>query len=343
MINFTKDQILAMVHPGDLFSSPDQVDEEFRALSVRWHPDHDGDTDVMSKINELRNMAKACIDSDDWKSSNSVIMTLSTGKKAKIQFLSSTDIGIGTMFICESCLAFVIRKEFKELADNIRIRDKMKFAGKRMEEEITKYLPKIIQIRNCMNGDTLIVLDRAPGHLLLKDVLTYFGGKIDGRHVAWILNTLYNLCCYFSYTGIVHHGITIDSYFIDPAQHNGALLGGWWYARPRDSNISVVPNKIYSIMPVRVKNTKKAKIITDLESVKLIGRQLLGDENGIRLMADASVPKPMADFLRDISSSSHEAAIEEYRGWGEVLKESYGPRRFVEMKVYWEKFYHMKR
>ena len=340
MIKFSKHQILLMTLPGDLFSSPNDVEDEFRKLSVRWHPDHEhGDKDVMAKINELRGLAKEQIDNGKWEASNSIVIPLKTGKKAKIQFRMRYDIGIGEMLICDTCVVFVLKNGFDTMAKNINIVDKCKFAGKRMEDEIKKYLPRVNIIRNGANGETIVIVNLDADLFPLYGVLQYFGGKVPPKHVAWILNTLYNLCCYFSYTGVTHNSILLDTYFINPKEHSGSLLGGWWYAVPRHEPIAMVPYQIYSILPVKVKNSRIASVETDLESIKLIGRQLLGDSSGVLLDSDKDIPEPIIQFLRDVSTND---AVREYKRWGEVLKESFGPRRFVKMEIDIAKFYTMR-
>ena len=198
MKSFNKDQILSMSLPGDLFSSPENIDEEFRSLSVQWHPDHkDGDQDVMAKINELRESAKLHASSGKWEASNSIVIPSKSGSGIKIKFLSRHDIGIGEMFVCSTCVAFVIRKEFSNMAGNIQILNSLKFSGKRMKDEIQKSLPRLNHVRTGTSGEKIVVVNRSPDMFLLQGVLDYYGGKIPPRHVAWIMNTLYNLCCYF--------------------------------------------------------------------------------------------------------------------------------------------------
>ena len=68
----------------------------------------------------------------------------------------------------------------------------------------------------------------------------------------------------------------------------------------------------------------------DLESVRAIGRASLGDPTGLALVGRADLPRPMADFLRLPSSGS---ALDDYRTWSEVLDDSFGPRRFVELPI----------
>lgn len=55
----TAESILKSKLPGDLFSSPDALEDEFRALAKRWHPDKPGGNQaVMDHIMGLREEGK---------------------------------------------------------------------------------------------------------------------------------------------------------------------------------------------------------------------------------------------------------------------------------------------
>ena len=75
---------------------------------------------------------------------------------------------------------------------------------------------------------------------------------------------------------------------------------------------------------------KRADIRLDLECIRAVGRAALGDPTGLGLVGRRDLPRPMADFLRLPSSGS---AIEDYRTWNEVLSDSFGPRRFLELPI----------
>ena len=116
--------------------------------------------------------------------------------------------------------------------------------------------------------------------------------------------------------------ISIDNCFISPNAHSVLLLGGWWYAVREGENMLGAAKEIFEIMPVSAKSAKRASAVTDLESVKLIGRELLG--------RSAKAPKPFMDFLTGGSGSS---PYEEYEKWDRALYASYGERRFVKMEI----------
>lgn len=87
---------------------------------------------------------------------------------------------------------------------------------------------------------------------------------------------------------------------------------------------------IFSIMSVPSKSSKKASSLTDLESVKLLGRQLLGNTNCRMLSLDSSIPKPFVNFLIGGSGNN---SYEEYTKWDKALDDSYGKRKFMNMEI----------
>lgn len=338
--DLTADQILAIKLPGDLFSSPEVMSDEYIDMALRWHPDKGGIDKVFAKITEMHVQGKKDIENGVWNAKNKKIFPLNAGKgrygmaktkKLAINFLTERPFEIGSMYVCNRSVAFAIAKDHAKLADNIDlIIPQFKFSSDKMKSDISKSLPKVIAKHEAKDGTLVIIVEKEPETYMLGDVLTYYGGKIPPKHVAWILSTMYNLCCYLNYSNITHNSLTLETYFISPATHAGHIVGGWWYATPKDEKLEYIPRKIDTILPASVRSNKMASILTDLESVKLIGRELLGDRNGTRLSLDKDIPAPMVRFLRDVSSSS---PVAEYKAWEEVLKESFGPRRFVEMKI----------
>lgn len=82
-----------------------------------------------------------------------------------------------------------------------------------------------------------------------------------------------------------------------------------------------VPRVIYDVMPLKAKSEKKSDAMTDLESAKLIGRQI----------SDlSSLPEAFRQFLN--TGSAHDA-VEEFSRWNKTLDKSYVERKFVNMQV----------
>ncbi len=68
----------------------------------------------------------------------------------------------------------------------------------------------------------------------------------------------------------------------------------------------------------------------------MVGRTLLGDKNGIDIIENPDIPKPLIDWVRVVSVNN---PIEEYKLWDKVIKESYGEKKFIEMNIDIDKLY----
>lgn len=133
-----------------------------------------------------------------------------------------------------------------------------------------------------------------------------------------------------NYIKLTHNSLTAETYFISPEHHSGALLGGWWYAVPFKDKMLGVPSVVYSIMPPKVKADKKGDFNTDLESIRALGREMLGDRNGTRLKDMKVAPDSVVEWLRGASSSK---AVDDYASWDSALEKGFGKRKFVEMPI----------
>jgi hypothetical protein len=171
--------------------------------------------------------------------------------------------------------------------------------------------------------------------LPFRDVLNFHDNKLEPAHVAWVQSTLHNLTCYLSYTGIVHHDISPDTYFISPKEHEGHLLGGWWYALTVGSPLRQLPSRTFQFLPWEVKTRKLALVQTDLELIRAFGREALGDINGTKLKGKV-VPKAMLNWMNNVAGDD---AVEEYKRWRDVLTDSFGKRKFVKMDLGPEQIY----
>jgi hypothetical protein len=170
-----------------------------------------------------------------------------------------------------------------------------------------------------------------PEVLVLGEVLVDAGGRLDPRHVAWIVSALLNVCCYLQYAGLVHNALSPDTCFIAPPDHTVSVLGGWWYAAPAGERMTAAPAATIAWGPHHLLASGRADMRTDLELVRAIGRELLGDVSGVRLARTGAAPAALIDWLRLPASSD---PIEDYRTWRtRVLPDSFGARRFVELPL----------
>ena len=85
------------------------------------------------------------------------------------------------------------------------------------------------------------------------------------------------------------------------------------------------------IAPMEMLADKIADHKLDLMLVRDIGLELLGDSSGSTLLHDGKTPQPLVNFFRSITDGN---AFQEYERWTKkILIDSFGKRRFVEMKI----------
>jgi hypothetical protein len=198
-----------------------------------------------------------------------------------------------------------------------------------MRRDLGPFMPKPLRVFETERS-RVAILEKPEDAVLLADLAAHLGGTIPARHVAWMVSSLLNIANFFAVAGLTHNALTTETVFVSPKGHAAYVLGGWWYATPAGLRLDMLPEATHALLPPATQAAKRADIRLDLECIRAIGRVLLGDATGSGLARRADVPRPMADFLRLPGPGS---ALEDYRTWNEVLRESFGPRRFVALPV----------
>lgn len=319
-------ELLKIHFPEALFSHPDEatITAEYRDLVKKWHPDHNTSpqaSDVFDHLTKLRAAAFERLASGSWWHDGLLHLTKRNGTNAKFHYLQHAKMDIGDVFIGEHTVLNIINKNYLDF----RFRLKFNYANSKMESEFSKCLPDFKTEFSLKNDDLVNITPMESGLLSLRYILNK-QGNLDARHATWILSTLYNLACYLEYAKVVHHDISADNYFVEPAKHFGALLGGWWYAVKAGEKLRRVPKRTFAIMPPDVLSKKQADFRTDLESIKALGREMLGDRMGSLLPYRKDVPMALSNWLRVASTGS---AQKDYKIWQKVITDSFGARKYV--------------
>lgn len=322
------ESFLSTVHsPEALFGTPDDVRSTYLEMAKNLHPDvckHADAARAFAHLKDLYQAAVAKIEGGHWGYAGAVEVVGLGGANERVNYQSEHKFELGSAFVASNEVVYLTHDDHRDLRQNyIRAAASFTFAGAEMEKEVRRYLPAV---RSATKAT--IRVPKTPDLLSLRDAIKHAGGSLDPQHVAWIVSSLYNLCCYLSYAKLTHNDISPDTYFISPKYHSGALLGGWWYSVPHGKPIARVPARTFAVLPFKVKTSKRASHTTDAELVLATGREMLGDITGKKLRADT--PKPMREWLTSVAV---ENPIENYKRWGDVLTESFGPRRFVEMRL----------
>ncbi|MGE0251122.1 MAG: hypothetical protein AB7G80_07590 [Dongiaceae bacterium] len=335
-----KDTILAIPAdmPSGLFDATDEegIKAKYRDLCRVWHPlaDH-GDADaakVFAHISTLYKLAKARLGISVTAPGAETLRIAATGKVYNIKYRRRHVTDTGFLYTGDQLVTYHFTPDNEDLAKAARKNiAKFSYANAAMEKECARYLPKMKAFLETKDGAYLII-EKTPDLILLRDVLDYCKGKMDPRHAAWVINSLLNLGCYLSWAGMTHNAISLDSYFISPRHHSGALLGGWEFAAPIGAKLAALPHRSQMIASSASGDVFTADPKLDQKLIRALGRELMGDPSGIILRSDKHVPHALAHWLCE--GAAHEAAVKVYKKFdASVLKAAFGPKKFVKWEA----------
>lgn len=311
-----------------------EIKASFRQLAAQWHPDKCSDpraSSVFAHISLLREAADKKVTDGTWTKPNTLSLQTTDGKSYELRYGVKAPFELGMMYMASTHIAYVVDKQYADLFDNaVRSIGSLRYANDGMKAEMSRFLPTI-KARLETPTSLVLVINKAPDYIRLRDVLAHEGGKFDSKHVAWTLSTLYNAACYLRYAGLTHNDFSLDTVFVSPQHHGGAVLGGWWYATPKGRKLAAMPTRSIELAPSDVLRSLQADARVDLELIRAIGRELLGDPLGSSLSWNKEVPKPLAAWLRGPTSGD---ALKDYKSYKDnVLPGSFGPRRFVKWDI----------
>lgn len=325
-------ELLKIQRPEGLFlPKVTEIKKKHRELAKEWHPDVNGNPAAGVVFQHLTYLYEKALDKlafDYWGFEGLMKFRSKKGAGWDLKYRARHRFELGEFYVADNVVVYLIEGKHKKLVDNaLGTIDRFRYPSDKVREEVSRYLPRGAEVLN-LDSDWLAVgVKKTPDLLLLKDVLRHYG-TLDPKHIAWIQSSLHNLSCYLWVSKLTHNDISLDTYFISPQHHSGALLGGWWYAKPVGEKLEQVPKRTFDYLPWEVRNTKKASRLTDQELVRLVGRELLGS---------GDAPAPMQEWFKSVAS---EGAVEAYDKWmNEVLPSSFGKRRFTKMDLDVETLY----
>lgn len=328
--------------PGDLFPCDEKAaKQKYRDLSRTYHPDSNKSADadsVFQKITELYHAACDDIKAGVWHKKNFIRLITEDGRKLDISFKHHGVFEIGEYYVCNKVVVYVINKGCDKYYDNALLRIKsLTFESGKMEE-MRNFFPTVHSSKKLNDGRLCMVLNKAEDMYPLRCILNAYNGKIPDKHVAWIINRLSNLACYLQYSNLVSNGFNVENVFISPTKHAACLMGGWWYTVPKGAKMIGTTKQIFNVMPVTIKTSKVAANPTDLEAIKLIGREILGEPNQRKLQLIKDIPAPIVKFMVD---GAGKCAYDEFGKYHELLDKAYGQRKFIKMELTDKQIYNL--
>lgn len=327
---------IPLARPEKLFSGDEAADRKlYRTLAMEFHPDrHPAYGEAFKHLAALVAARDGQLDDGTWCGAGRQTLALGGGKRLNVRYLRRYPFELGTLLIGRRSFAWLVRGEHRALYEQgVRTLKRLRYADDRMRNEMARVLPRIELEAETSEGFVL-VMSRPPDVVRMRDVLDHLGGRMEPRHVAWILGTLHNMGAYLHWAGLTHNAIGLDSWFISPRDHTGLLLGGWWYARPAGEAMTYLPAASAgvwrTILPPQLAAARRATPALDRELIRLVARTLLGDPGGTRLLRDPGIPPALR---RWVTAPGAGDGIEDYADWVRARDAAFGRPRFVTMDL----------
>lgn len=316
----TGEQLLA--HPA-IFGRDGDVEGLFKKLAKMWHPDVSRDPlagRVFAHVNALYQAAKR----GEYPS------TLSLKTREGIEhfpYLAVRPFELGELYVGSRHLIWATERKHDDLARRwLETTKRYKFATDKMRDEVSRYLPRARHNTVALGDRTYTIIARPLDHVRVADVIAV-KGPFDPKHAAWIISSAYNLSCWLQYSDVKHLDFTPESYFIDPATHIGALLGGWYYTGKNGDARHGGPLAV----PTRTGHLARlSRDAAHLSQIKIMGRRLFGCTSIAELRRSADVPSYVKTWLLDPAGAN---PVQEYRTWTELLERTFGKRKFTVLSL----------
>jgi len=186
--------------------------------------------------------------------------------------------------------------------------------------QLSDFFPKVSGGFELTDGSYILVINKNEDEYPLR-----LFGKLPGRHIAWIISRIENLCCVLEYNSLVHPEINVDTLFINPYTHQVSLYGNWWDAGKNNS--FATDGKMH------------LRTEQNLTGLRNTAAYLLGFDKRSQVQENPDIPKALAGF---ISGKPRDNAFDDFALWDEMLVKAYGERKFMKYVTDDEQIYSQK-
>ena len=242
-----------------------------------------------------------------WAHADTEQFSCADGRQINITSLHRFSDRVMTAYAARQSVIFRFAENHAELAEKYRRAVAMLDYPSADTRDLASHFPVVSGGFSLRDGSVLLAVKKNEDEYPLR-----LFGRLSGRHTAWLVGRMENLCCVLEYSSVVHPDFGIDTLYIDPYDHQASLYGGWWNA-------------------VRNRSSVKGRVLTtrdNLTALRETAAKVLGFRSAAEAKETEDVPKPFADFLRSAPESN---AYDDFAKWDSTLIASYGERKFVTM------------
>lgn len=326
--------------PEKLFRSSDMIAATFRAFARLWHPDANTSAQapiVFAHLVALRDEAERRRDAGQWRGAGRTAFDDGAGHLFELRYACLHETDVADVYVGKNVFVQAFKPDAGDLAANARAGlGALRFDDKKTSEMFSPRLPNIAMIVERRDG-LLIVQRKTSGEIPLIDLLDLSGGRLDPRHVAWIVSDLLATATMLdTRIGIVLPVLDPANLLVRAGDHIVRIAGGFEFAARSGEKLLALPSDVVAAMPAILLQDRLAKTALTLEAIRRVAARALGAANPTLARRLSDVPAPFGDWL---VAPAPAAALDDYRAWERALDASFGPRRFLDLKVDFDAFY----
>ena len=349
-------EIMSANLPQEIFSmNPSTLKEEYDAYCEEYKPNqhfHEIRNFVATQqIKFLFKKAKEILNSgkdDSDYTGSTIVLCSAKGESIHFEYDDHMNQRVCDTYINDQEILMTIdsRLEVKGLFSNYidKVQDFISFCkGKVPNWKDFQYaIPQIVKSFRTADKSKYVLLLKKPCKIYpLREVLNFFDGRMNVKHVISIIKRLYNYACWLDISGMTHNAICIDNIYFAPGSEVlpgedyginsiriSGLYGGWFFTTSKDEKITALPMEIREIIPDFVEKSGYSSFEVDMLSIKKVARELLGDVTGKNLYG---VHSKLCDWFNRTTCEKN--AYEEYNEFERICEEVFGKARFVDIDV----------
>lgn len=326
----TYNEIMSASSYSDLFSSDEnEAKKEFHSYCKVYHPDVDNSEKALKAFEKIRQLysLRTCSTTVNSSVHEEVIFRdIRTNKGFSLNNPVILNVCPGGIKIYHTAtkVALIFEKEYSKLYENyIKQVDNLFYKDDKMGKEFKRYFPKVLKHFELAdsNGKHCILLEKTSEVLNLGKIVTSYkarGEKFPKEQAAWIMNRLFNLSCYFEFMGKAFNGFSLENIWVSPEMHTVLLLEGFEYTKEINEKMLGCPVSVFKTLPIKVKDNKLSSTLTDLESIKSIGRELFAGHDDL-----VNIQK----YIKAGTDSN--STFDEWDIYGKAVHADFGKREFI--------------